>query len=135
MKKLTTILVALAAILVLSNSVNAQALQASYSVNENAPFAVKYLGNDENYLTFRIAVQPTLAKRSTLVISDKSEGEIYVTGLNSRYAYKTIKIEKREGQELSFKLVSGGKTYSKSFSVNTSNVETTTVSERDITRL
>jgi hypothetical protein len=135
MKKLTTILVALAAILVLSNSVNAQALQASYSVNENAPFAVKYLGNDENYLTFRIAVEPTLAKRSTLVISDKSEGEIYVTGLNSRYAYKTIKIEKREGQELSFKLVSGGKTYSKSFSVNTSNVETTTVSERDITRL
>lgn len=135
MKKLTTILVALAAILVLSNSVNAQALQASYSVNENAPFAVKYLGNDENYLTFRVAVEPTLAKRSTLVISDKSEGEIYVTGLNSRYAYKTIKIEKREGQELSFKLVSGGKTYSKSFSVNTSNVETTTVSERDITRL
>jgi hypothetical protein len=135
MKKLTTILVALAAILVLSNSVNAQALQASYSVNENAPFAVKYLGNDENYLTFRVAVEPTVAKRSTLVISDKSEGEIYVTGLNSRYAYKTIKIEKREGQELSFKLVSGGKTYSKSFSVNTSNVETTTVSERDITRL
>ena len=135
MKKLTTILVALAAILVLSNSVNAQALQASYSVNENAPFAVKYLGNDENYLTFRIAVQPTVAKRSTLVISDKSEGEIYVTGINSRFAYKTIKIEKREGQELSFKLVSGGKTYSKSFSVNTSNVETTTVSERDITRL
>ena len=135
MKKLTTILVALAAILVLSNSVNAQALQASYSVNEQAPFAVKYLGNDENYLTFRIAVEPTLAKRSTLVISDKIEGEIYVTGINSRYAYKTIKIEKREGQELSFKLVSGGQTYSKSFSVNTSNVETTTVSERDITRL
>mgnify|MGYP000435087630 CR=1 FL=1 len=135
MKKLTTILVALAAILVLSNSLNAQALQASYSVNEQAPFAVKYLGNDENYLTFRIAVEPTLAKRSTLVISDKIEGEIYVTGINSRYAYKTIKIEKREGQELSFKLVSGGQTYSKSFSVNTSNVETTTVSERDITRL
>ena len=135
MKKLTTILVALAAILVLSNSVNAQALQASYSVNESAPFAVKYLGNDENYLTFRIAVQPTVAKRSTLVISDKSEGEIYVTGINSRFAYKTIKIEKREGQELSFKLVSGSKTYSKSFSVNTSNVETTTVSERDITKL
>lgn len=135
MKKLTTILVALAAILVLSNSVNAQALQASYSVNEQAPFAVKYLGNDESYLTFRIAVEPTLAKRSTLVISDKIEGEIYVTGINSRYAYKTIKIEKREGQELSFKLVSGGQTYSKSFSVNTSNVETTTVSERDITRL
>ena len=39
MKKLTTILVAFAAILVLSNSVNAQALQASYSVNESAPFA------------------------------------------------------------------------------------------------
>jgi hypothetical protein len=135
MKKLTTILVALAAILVLSNSVNAQALQASFSVNEQAPFAVKYLGNDEKYLTFRIAVAPTVAKRSILVISDKSEGEIYVTGLNSSFAYKTIKIEKREGQELSFKLVSGGKTYSKSFSVNTSNVETTTVSERDITRL
>ena len=135
MKKLTTILVALAAILVLSNSVNAQALQVNFSVNEQAPFAVKYLGNDEKYLTFRIAVGPTVAEKSILVISDKSEGEIYVTGLNSRFAYKTIKIEKREGQELSFKLVSGSKTYSKSFSVNTSNVETTTVSERDITKL
>ena len=135
MKKLTTILVALAAILVLSNSLNAQSFQASYSVNAQEPFVVKYLGNDDNYLTFRITVQPEVAKRSTLAISDKSEGEIYATSLNSRFAYKTIKIEKREGQELSFKLVSGGKTYSKSFSVNTSNVETTTVSERDITRL
>ncbi len=135
MKKLTTILVALAAILVLSNSVNAEALRASYAVSMEEPFAVKYIGKDDNYLTFRITVQPSIAKRSTLAISDKSEGEIYVTGLNSRFAYKTIKIEKREGQELSFKLISGGKTYSKSFSVNTSNVETTTVSERDISKL
>ena len=135
MKKLTTILVALAAILVLSNSVNAQALRASYTVSMEEPFAVKYLGNDDNYLTFRITIAPSVADKAMLAISDNKEGEIYTTNLNSRYAFKTIKIEKRERQELSFKLVSGGKTYFKTFSANTSNVETTTVSERDITKL
>ena len=135
MKKLISILVAVTTLLVISNGVNAQALQTSYSVSVEEPFEVKYLGNDENYLTFQITVQPKAAARAIFAISDKNEGEIYATNLNSHYAFKTVKIEKREGQELNFKLISAGKTYSKSFSVNTNIVETTIVSERDITRL
>ena len=135
MKKLIRILVAVTTLLVISNGVNAQALQTSYSVSVEEPFEVKYLGNDENYLTFQITVQPKASARAIFAISDKNEGEIYATNLNSRFAFKTVKIEKREGQELNFKLISAGKTYSKSFSVNTNIVETTIVSERDITRL
>jgi hypothetical protein len=135
MKKLISILVAVTTLLVISSGVNAQALQASYSVNAQEPFAVKYLGNDENYLIFQITVQPKASTRAVFAISDKSEGEIYATNLNSRFSFKTVKIEKREGQELNFKLFSGGKTYSKSFSVNTNVIETTIVSERDITKL
>ena len=135
MKKLISILVAVTTLLVISNGVNAQALQTSYSVSAQEPFVVKYLGNDENYLTFQITVQPKAAARAIFAISDKNEGEIYATNLNSRFAFKTVKIEKREGQELNFKLISEGKTYSKSFSVNTNIIQTTIVSERDITRL
>lgn len=135
MKKSSTILAVLVAILVISNSVNAQALQAGYSVSVEEPFAVKYLGNDDNYLTFRITIAPSVADKAMLAISDNREGEIYTTSLSSRYAYKTIKIEKRDRQELNFKLISGGKTYFKSFSANTRIVETTIVSERDITKM
>ncbi len=129
MTNLKNIAVAVASIVIFSNITHAQALKANYSVNYEEPLKVKYLGEDEGYLLFQVTLKSPSS--SLFAISDKSEGELYSTYFSDNLKVQTIKIEKRDEQELAFKLVSGKKTYSKSFSVNTSNVETTTVAENN----
>ncbi|MBC7886829.1 MAG: hypothetical protein H7Z13_03005 [Ferruginibacter sp.] len=135
MTKLKNIAVAIATIVIFTNITHAQALKASYSVNYEEPLAVKYLGNDENYLMFEVSVQPQMDSKALFAIADRKEGELYSSTVTPSFKVKTVKIEKRDDQELNFKLVIGKKTYSKSFSINTNEVETTTVAESDITML
>lgn len=135
MTTLKNIAVAVATIVIFTNITNAQAVKASYSVNYEEPMAIKYLGNDGEYLTFQVSVQPTVSGSAFFEITDTNEGALYSSNIANYNKVQTIKIEKRDDQELNFKLVIGKKTFSKSFSVNTSKVVTTTVSENDITRL
>ncbi len=67
-----------------------------------------------------------------LKINDKEEGELYSQSLRKNLKPRTFKIEKKDGQELNFKLLSGNKTYSKTFSASTILVEKTTVNENDV---
>jgi len=135
MTKLKNIAVAVATLVIFTNITNAQAVKASYPVNYEEPLAVKYLGNDGDYLTFQVTVQPTTPANALFEIADKNEGELYSSSVNPGFKVKTVKIEKRDDQTLDFKLVVGKKTYSKSFTVNTNKVETTTVAEGNITML
>ena len=135
MTKLKNIAVALASIVIFTNITHAQALKASYSVNYEEPLAVKYLGNDGNYLTFEVTVQSQISGKAFFAIADKNEGVLYSSNVTPGLKVKTIKIERSGDQVLNFKLVIGKKTYAKTFSVNTSKVETTTVAESDITML
>ncbi|MBC7886828.1 MAG: hypothetical protein H7Z13_03000 [Ferruginibacter sp.] len=136
MSKLKTILVALASVVLFSNITNAQALKASYSANYEEPLNVKYLGDDGDYLLFQVTLQAKTPKDVFFAIDDNNEGKLYSSGLTSNFKVRTFKIEKSEDdQVLNFKLVLGRKTFSKSFSVNKKLVQTTTVSESDITRL
>jgi hypothetical protein len=135
MSKLKNIAVAVASIVIFTSITNAQVVKASYSVKAEEPMAVKYVGNDGNYLTFEVSVEPTISTNALFEIADKNEGELYTSTLAPNAKTKTIKIEKREGQVLDFKLVVGKNTYTKSFSVNTNSVETTTVSESNFTIL
>ena len=135
MSTLKNIAVVVASIVIFTNITNAQAVKASYSVKAEEPMAVKYLGNDGNYLTFEVSVEPTVSGTALFEIADKNEGELYTSNLAANSKTKTIKIEKRDGQVLDFKLVVGKNTYTKSFSVNTNRVETTTVEESSVTIL
>ena len=135
MNTLKNIAVAAASIVIFTNITNAQAVKASYSVNYEEPMVIKYLGNDGEYLSFRVSVQSPVSGSAFFEITDSNEGALYSSNIASNSKVQTIKIEKRDDQELNFKLVVGKKTFSKSFSVNTSKVLTTTVSEYDITRL
>lgn len=136
MTKLKNILVAAASLVIFTNITNAQqAVNASYSVNFEEPLSVKYLGNDGEYLLFKVTLQSKNPANTKFAIDDKNEGELYSSGIDSGYTVRTIKIEKRDDQVLNFKLSLGKKTYLKSFSVNTSVVEKTSVAEGDITKL
>jgi hypothetical protein len=135
MSTLKNIAAAVASIVIFTNITNAQVIKAGYSVKAEEPMAVKYVGTDGNYLTFQVSVEPTVSANALFEIADKNEGELYTSTLAPNAKTKTIKIEKREGQVLDFKLVVGKNTYTKSFSVNTNRVETTTVEESTVTIL
>jgi hypothetical protein len=136
MTKLKNIAVAVAALVIFTNITYAQAVKASYSVHAEEPLKVTYLGNDGEYLLFTVTLQSNEPSKAKFSIEDKNEGEIYSSGLAASLKTTTVKIEKQAAdQVLNFKLVLGKETYSRSFSVNTNLVETTTVEERDLTKL
>lgn len=133
MKTLKTAIVAFVSFVVFTNTSSAQALPVSISAKVDEPFAVKYLGVDGSYLVFEVIVKSPENRTATLELADKSEGELYSANFRVNKV-TTYKVEKRDNQELDFKLTMGRKIYSKSFFVNTARIETTVV-EPLVTRL
>ena len=138
MKQFKNIAAAVASLVIFSSITNAQtAIPTSYSTPNATvePMAVKYLGSSEDYLVFEVSLKSEANGYATFEIEDQNEGALYSTGLDKNATTKTIKIEKKNDQVLNFKLSVDKKVYTKSFSVNTSVVEKTTVSENDFTSL
>ncbi len=77
---------------------------------------VSYMGEDADYLYFKVSVKPGSNKTVSFVVNDKSEGELYATFFSTDKV-QTLKIEKRENQELDFNLKAGKKSYSRSFTI------------------
>ena len=126
-KKILTTLTAFA---LLANA-SARPLNTTAKSLPGEPLSVKYIGADDDYLLFQVTIQTNDAIHPVLHIADKNAGELYAETIKSNSIVENIKIEKNENQDLSFELVEGKKTYSKSFTVNTSMIEKTTVSEGD----
>ena len=80
------------------------------------PLSVQYMGEEDGYLFFQVSVNTLDAKKVSFSINDKIEGEIYNTAMSNSKT-QTLKIEKRENQELDFQLEIGKKNFSKSFIV------------------
>ena len=78
------------------------------------PLTVNYLGEDADYLYFKVLIKPGSNKFVSFVVNDKSEGELYTTVFHTDKE-QTFKIEKRDNQELNFNLQAGKKSYSQSF--------------------
>ncbi len=136
MTKFKNIVLAAASLVIFSNITYAQLSKANYSVNAEEPISVKYLGDEGEYLLFQVTLKAENRASALFAIVDKNEGELYSSVFTGSFKVQTIKIEKRdEDQVLNFKLVLGKKTFLKSFSVNTSLVKTVTVAEHDITKL
>ncbi|MEY2918036.1 MAG: hypothetical protein RIS73_1750 [Bacteroidota bacterium] len=130
MKNLKNITAAIIAVVLFSTAALAQTVKTESKVTE--PFTVKYLGNEEDYLYFQVEINTGSSNFSLLKINDKADGELYSQSWKTSLKLQTFKIEKKEGQEINFKLLSGNKVYSKSFSANTILVEKTTVNENDM---
>ena len=138
MKNLKNITAAILAVAAFATTASAQtataktvAVQTATTVKEE-PFVVKYIGNEDDYLYFQVEINTGSNNFTLLKINDKTEGELYSQSWKSNSKVQTFKIEKKDGQELNFKLLSGSKVYSKTFSATTSLKETTTVNENDM---
>lgn len=129
MKNLKNITTAIIAVVLFATSASAQSVKP---VTANEPLSVKYIGNEEDYLYFQVEINTGNANYSLLKINDKAEGELYSQSWKSNAKFQTFKIEKKDGQQLNFRLLSGNKVYSKTFSATTSLVEKIIVNENDV---
>lgn len=107
----------LVAMVISATAINAKSINPIDRVNGKEPFSVKYIGNEGDYLLFQVIVNSSNAKHTSFAITDKSEGELYSSNIEANYKVQTLKIEKRDNQELDFKLVIGKEVYSRSFAI------------------
>jgi hypothetical protein len=135
MKNLRNIAAAILMMVLLMNSAVAQTVTKADAFSTPEPFTVKYLGTQNDFLVFQVEVNTGDNGFNIIKINDREEGELYSQPLKAAVKMQTFKIEKKNYQELSFKLLSGKKLYSKSFSTNTSVIETVTVNENDTVQL
>ena len=137
MSAIKNITAAALSLVLISGAINAQtAIPTSYATVDNSNgFGVKYLGSDEAYLVFEVKIEAPVLEGASFKVEDGNEGVLYSTNQKDIATLKRVKIEKKDYQALNFKLVIGKKIYSKSFAVNTSMIERTTVAESDITKL
>ena len=121
MTKIKTTALAISAILLLANSSNAATKNnpdtaAAVQTVTAEPLSVEYLGEDGDYRLFRVTVTPGSSKNVNFSVNDFVEGEIYAAKFSTEKV-QTLKIEKRNDQNLDFTVSAGGKTFSKSFTI------------------
>ncbi|MBC7886830.1 MAG: hypothetical protein H7Z13_03010 [Ferruginibacter sp.] len=116
MTKFKNIVSTLVALVISVTAINARTVNRTNTFLAERPFTVIYIGNEGDYLLFRVIFNAEHTA-SKFEISDKQEGEIYTADINSAHKEQTLKIEKKENQELDFKLVIGNDVYSRSFAI------------------
>jgi hypothetical protein len=120
MTKMKTAALALSAIVLFANSSKAAPTStpdsAVVSTAIAEPISVEYLGEDGDYRLFRVVVTPGSNKSVNFSVTDFNEGEIYATKFSTEKV-QTLKIEKRNDQNLDFTVSAGGKTYTRSFTI------------------
>jgi hypothetical protein len=77
---------------------------------------VNYLGEDADYVFFQVSVKAANNNAVSFDVSDSNEGELYAATFSADKT-QTLKIEKRDNQELNFNVKAGKKTYTRSFTV------------------
>jgi hypothetical protein len=118
MKKTTITAMALSAMVLFAGNSFATTTDNATTVAKeetNAePLSVNYLGEDANYIYFTLEVKTS--KPVSFNVTDNAEGELYSTVYKSDKV-QTLKIEKKENQQLSFNVTAGKNSYSKSFTI------------------
>jgi hypothetical protein len=90
--------------------------KAIYVDPSSEKLIVNFVGEDNGYLVFEVAVNKGSNKVVSLTLNDKTEGELYNSKVSDNKT-KTFKVEKRDGQELEFSVRDGKISYSKSFTI------------------
>ena len=115
--KMKNIVAALSAIVLFTTAsfagnIKTDSLQATVKVNE--PLTVEFVGEEDNYLVFEVALTSSAEAPVSFTVSDLHEGELYTAKFASNKK-QTLKIEKRDNQMLDFTLAAGKEVFSKSF--------------------
>ncbi len=129
MKNLKNISTAILAVILFATSASAQSSKLDKTETN---FSVKFVGIEEDYLCFQVNISDSYNKVAVLKISDRNEGELYSNNFKIDTRSLNFRIEKKEGQELDFQLLSGGKLFSKTFSTNTKTTEKVIVQENEV---
>jgi Skp family chaperone for outer membrane proteins len=127
MKTTKLILAIFTTILLLTTSSFAQTSNTTIGA-EN--FSVQYAGSQTDYLYFKVTLKDFTNDSKVLKINDRTEGELYRQTLDAKTNTLTFKIEKNEGQVISFNLSVGEKQYNKTFSFAT-KITTNLIVEED----
>ncbi len=90
--------------------------KAIYVDPSSEKLIVNFVGEENGYLVFQVAVNKGSNKMVSLSLKDKSEGELYSANVLANKT-QTFKVEKRDNQELEFSVRSGNVSYSKSFTI------------------
>jgi len=90
--------------------------KAIYVDPSSEKLTVNFVGEENGYLIFQVAVNKGSKKMVSLTLKDKTEGELYNSNVSDNKT-KTFKVEKRDGQELEFSVRDGKTSYSKSFTI------------------
>jgi hypothetical protein len=90
--------------------------KAIYVDPSSEKLIVNFVGEDNGYLVFEVAVNKGSNKAVSLTLKDKTEGELYNSNVLGNKT-QTFKVEKRDGQELEFSVRDGKISYSKSFTI------------------
>ena len=104
-----------------TNAVAQTAIPVSNPIETSEPFSVRFLGSQDDYLIFRVEIKTGEVNQSVLQIDDAIEGELYSNYINTNSKSQVMKIEKRENQVLDFKLISGKKVYTKTYTTESNN--------------
>lgn len=115
MKKFKEMALAFVTLVVSGASINARSLNGDISTDGKDPFSVRYIGHKDGYLMFQLVVNSDAHANLSFEVCDKVTGETFIAKVPHVQPVQTIKIEKRDTQELDFKLVIGEEVYSRSF--------------------
>ncbi len=133
MKNFKSLLTVILALFLVSTLSNAQVAKVTTLNNSNEPLKVKYLGSEDSFLYFQVTANNMGSTFSQIKIYDKIDGEIFSQNFKYSNYVQNFKIEKRENQELNFKISFGNKVYSKTFSTIITTIEK--VVENDVVLL
>jgi hypothetical protein len=127
MKNTTKTIVAIFTAILFASAANAQVANPT---TEN--FTVKYTGAEEGYICFDITMPSNAAQNVFVKVEDRKEGELFGENFTKTSTGLKFKIEKKDGQEIKFKIYNGKNVYEKSFTANTKLLEATIVDENII---
>ncbi|MBC7686984.1 MAG: hypothetical protein H7211_02270 [Aquabacterium sp.] len=117
MTKFKDMVFTMAALVISGASVNARQAKRTFAQFAKEPFTVRYMGDEGNYLLFQVIVNADHNKKTSLQILDKTAGRIHVAHVTPEPQIQTLKIAKKEKQELDFKLMIGNEMFSRSFAI------------------
>mgnify|MGYP001797215457 CR=1 FL=1 len=117
MTKFKNIVFTLVALVISVTGISARPLNRANSFLAKQTFSVIFIGSEGAYLLFQVIVNANNTNDTSFVILDKAAGANYTANINFTHNVQTLKIEKRDNQELDFKLVIGKDVYSRSFAI------------------
>ncbi len=91
--------------------------KAIYVDPSSEKLIVNFIGEENGYLVFQVAVNKGSNKMVSLTLKDKTEGELLYNSNVLDNKTQTFKVEKRDNQELEFSVKAGKVSYSKSFTI------------------